>query len=125
MSVSLPESLAAFSSGLRGACLTTANPGYDKARGIWNALADKRPAIIVQCTGAGDVMDAVKFARKHALVIAVRGGGHNVAGNATCDDGMVVDLSRMNAVRVDPDARRARAGGNVFRLNQNIRPRAP
>jgi FAD/FMN-containing dehydrogenase len=108
-----PETLAAFSSGLRGACLTAASPGYDEARVIWNGLADKRPAVIVQCTGAADVIDAVKFAGKHRLLLAVRGGGHNVAGNATCDGGMVIDLSHMRAVRVDPVARRARAGGGA------------
>jgi FAD/FMN-containing dehydrogenase len=111
--LTMPEALGAFSSGLRGACLTAASPGYDEARAIWNALADKRPAVIVQCTGAADVIDAVRFARKHNLLVAVRGGGHNVAGNATCDDGIVIDLSRMNAVRVDPVARTARAGGGA------------
>jgi FAD/FMN-containing dehydrogenase len=111
--LTMPENLAALSSSLRGICLTAASPGYDKARAIWNALADKRPAVIVQCSGTADVIDAVRFARKNNLLIAVRGGGHNVAGNATCDDGMVIDLSRMNAVRVDPVARRAWAGGGA------------
>jgi FAD/FMN-containing dehydrogenase len=114
MSVSaMPESIAAQSSRLRGICLTAASPGYDEARAIWNALADKRPAVIVQCSGTADVIDAVTFARKNNLLIAVRGGGHNVAGNATCDDGMVIDLSHMNAVCVDPVVRRARAGGGA------------
>lgn len=108
-----PEMLAAFSSSLRGSCLTASNPGYDEARRIWNGLVDKRPALIVQCVGAADVIDAVKFGREHGMLMAVRGGGHNVAGNATCDNGMVIDLSRMNTVRVDPTARRAWAGGGA------------
>ena len=112
--VNLDEQVfAAFSSSLRGACLTAASPGYDEARGIWNALADKHPAIIVQCTGAADVIEAVNFARQHGLLVAVRGGGHNVAGNATCDGGLVIDLSKMRTVRVDPVGRRAWAGGGA------------
>src|SRR5262249_55233346 len=105
------EALDTLSSHLRGACLTPSHPGYERARVISNGLADKRPTIIVQCTGAADVIDAVRFARKQGLRVAVRGGGHNVAGNATCDGGMVIDLWRMNAVRVDPVARRAWVGG--------------
>jgi FAD/FMN-containing dehydrogenase len=81
---------------------------------IWNGSADKRPKIIAQCVGAADVIDAVNFARKHDLLVAVRGGGHNVAGNAVCDGGIVIDLSLMNGVRVDPAARRARAGGGAI-----------
>src|SRR5215470_18484610 len=107
------EALDSFSSQLRGACLTPSSPGYNEARVIWNGLADKRPAIIVQCTGAADVIDALRFARKHGLQVAVRGGGHNVAGNASCDGGLVIDLSGMNAVRVDPVARRAWVGGGA------------
>ena len=107
------EALDSLSSQLRGACLTPSSPGYNEARVIWNGLADKRPAIIVQCTGAADVIDALRFARKHGLQVAVRGGGHNVAGNASCDGGLVIDLSRMNAVRVDPVARRAWVGGGA------------
>src|SRR5215470_18173215 len=85
------DTLEAFLSGLRGACLVASSPGYDEARVIWNGLADKRPAIIARCTGAADVIDAVNFARKHELLVAVRGGGHNVAGNAMCDGGIVID----------------------------------
>jgi FAD/FMN-containing dehydrogenase len=107
------DTLEVFSSGLRGACLFPSSPDYDEARVIWNGLADKHPAIIVRCTGAADVIDAVNFARKHELLVAVRGGGHNVAGNAICDDGIVVDLSGMNSVRVDPTARTARVGGGA------------
>lgn len=105
------EAIEAFVAGHRGACLTAADDGYDAARVIWNGSADKRPAIIAQCVGAADVIDAVNFAREHDLRVAVRGGGHNVAGNAMCDDGIVIDLSAMNSVRVDVKAHTARAGG--------------
>ena len=106
-----PEALGAFSTGLRGPCLVPGDPGYDEARIIWNASADKRPAIIAQCSGTADVIDAVNFAREQGLLVAVRGGGHNVAGNAVCDGGIVIDLSAMNGVRVDVAGRSARAGG--------------
>lgn len=105
--------LTAFSSTVRGGCLTAHSPGYDDARVIWNGLTDKHPALIVQCSGTADVIDAVRFARQHCLQVAVRGGGHNVAGNATCDGGMVIDLSQMRSVRVDPAGRRAWAGGGA------------
>ena len=107
------EAVTAFSTGFRGPCLTAADPGYDDARIIWNGSADKRPAIIAQCSGAADVIDAVKFAREHDLLVAVRGGGHNVAGNAICDGGIVIDLSAMKGVRVDPVAKRARVAGGA------------
>ncbi len=105
------ETVEAFVAGHRGPCLTAADDGYDDARIIWNGSADKRPAIIAQCVGAADVIDAVNFARQHDLRVAVRGGGHNVAGNAVCDDGIVIDLSAMNGVRVDVQGRTVRAGG--------------
>src|SRR5262245_58432970 len=81
------EILSAFSTALRGRCLTPADSGYDDARIIWNGSADKRPAMIAKCSGVADVIDAVNFARRHDLLVAVRGGGHNVAGNAVCDGG--------------------------------------
>jgi len=105
------ENVSTFVAGLRGPCLTAADPGYDDSRVIWNGSADKRPAIIAQCSGAADVIDAVNFAREHDLLVAVRGGGHNVAGNAMCDGGLVIDLSAMNGVRVDVKARTVRAEG--------------
>jgi FAD/FMN-containing dehydrogenase len=107
------EAVAAFSTRFRGPCLTAADPGYDDARIIWNGSADKRPALIAQCSGGADVIDAVNFAREHDLLVAVRGGGHNVAGNAICDGGMVIDLSAMKGVRVDPVAKRARVAGGA------------
>ncbi len=100
-----------FRGGLRGSSLQAVDAGYDEARVIWNGSTDKRPAIIVQCSGTADVIDAVDFARQHDLLVAVRGGGHNVAGNAICDGGIVIDLSSMNGVRVDLTAQRVRAEG--------------
>lgn len=108
------ETVSAFVTGLRGPCFTATDPGYDDARVIWNGFADKRPAIIARCTGAADVIDAVNFAREHDLLVAVRGGGHNVAGNAVCDGGIVIDLTSMNGVRVDLAARTVRAGGGAI-----------
>ena len=96
-----------FKSKLRGTLLQPDDPGYDDARKIWNAMIDRRPAMIVHCAGTADVLCAVAFARDHGLLLAIRGGGHNIAGNAICDGGLVIDLSGMKSVRIDPDARRA------------------
>jgi len=86
---------------------------YDEARKIWNGIIDKRPALIAQCAGTSDVVAAVNFAREKGLAVAVRGGGHNVSGNATCDNGVVIDLRPMKGVSVDSDRRIARAEGGV------------
>ena len=94
---------------LRGSLIVAGDPAYDEARRVWNAMIDKHPAVIARCRGAVDVMTAVTFARNEGLSVAVRGGAHNVAGKATCDDGIVVDLSEMKGLRVDPGARTARA----------------
>ncbi len=107
-------SVEEFRGRLRGPSLLAGDAGYDEARVIWNGSIDRHPAIIAQCSGAADVIDAVNFARKHDLLVAVRGGGHNVAGNAVCDGGLVIDLSTMNGVRVDPTARRAHVGGGAL-----------
>ena len=80
---------------------------YDEVRQIWNAMIDRRPALIARCTSTEDIVLAVQFARRHNLVVAIRGGGHNIAGNAVCDDGLMIDLSLMKSVKVDPEARRA------------------
>ena len=88
--------------------------GYDDARTIWNGLIDRRPALIVQCTGAADVVDAVNFAREHDLLLSIKGGGHNVAGNAVNDGGLVIDLSQMRGVHVDPSTRTVRAEGGAL-----------
>jgi FAD/FMN-containing dehydrogenase len=100
-------------SDLRGNLLASGAPGYDESRTIWNAMIDRRPALIARCTSAADVAVAVRFARDHDLLLAVRGGGHNIAGNAVCEGGLMIDLSPMKAVRVDPDRRTARVEGGA------------
>ncbi len=102
-----------FGSGLRGELLRPSDTAHEEARKIWNGLMDKRPALIARCAGVGDVVDSVNFARENDLLVAVRGGGHNVAGNAVCDGGLVIDLSPMKGVRVDPERRTVRAEGGV------------
>ncbi len=88
--------------------------GYEAARRIWNGMIDRRPAVVARCTGVADVMAAVRFAREQSLPLAVRGGGHGVAGRAVCDDGIVIDLSPMKGIWVDPAARTARAQAGVL-----------
>jgi hypothetical protein len=105
--------LEQFGTTIRGDVLKPADPGYaDKP--IYNAMHRHRPALIVRCTGTADVVDAVKFARSRGLLVAVRGGGHSVAGHSSCDGGMVIDLTRMRGVDVDPGARIARAQGGAL-----------
>jgi FAD/FMN-containing dehydrogenase len=108
-----PEALQAFVMGVRGRVVQPGDDVYDDARAIWNGLIDRRPALIVECTGAADVVDSVNFAREHGLVLSVRGGAHNVAGNAVNDGGLVIDLSQMNGVHVDPAARTVRVQGGA------------
>jgi FAD/FMN-containing dehydrogenase len=98
---------------VRGDIIGPGDPAYDEARAIWNASHDKRPALIVRCTGAADVMAAVEFAHSQDLPVAVRGGGHSIAGFSTVDDGIVIDLSPMKAVSVDPIRRRAIVQGGA------------
>ena len=99
---------------VRGDIFTPGSEGYDEASLVWNgAHDDRRPALVVKCTGAADVIAAVGFARSNDLPLAVRGGGHSIAGFSTCDDGVVIDLSPMNGVRVDPNGRKAMIGGGA------------
>ena len=108
-SVSLSSgALDALRGGLRGDLSLPGEAGYDEARTIWNAMIDKRPAAAVRAVGASDVIQTVRLAAQHGLLLSVRGGGHNIAGNAVCDGGLMLDLSRMGSVRVDPKARTAR-----------------
>ena len=98
----------------RGELLLPTSPGYEGARRIWNGAIDRHPACIARCIGVADVVAAVRFARNHDLEIAIRGGGHNVAGTAVCDDGVVIDLSAMRAVGVDPAGRTAWVQGGAL-----------
>jgi FAD/FMN-containing dehydrogenase len=100
-------------SRVRGEVLTAEDPGFDDVRRVWNALIDRRPGAIIRCTGAADVMAAITIARERELLVAIRGGGHNVAGASVCDDGLVIDLSAMRGIRVDPNRRTAQAQGGV------------
>jgi FAD/FMN-containing dehydrogenase len=103
--------VAMLSSALRGEVLRQGQDGYEGARKVWNGMIDKRPALIVRCAGVGDVVEAVRFAREHDLLVSVRGGGHNIAGKAVCEGGLMIDLSGMRGVQVDPDRRKARVEG--------------
>ena len=99
---------------LDGPVLEPGGPGFEEARQVWNADIDRRPAMIAQCTSAGDVATAIRFARQGGLEISVRGGAHNSAGTAVCDGGLMIDLRLLNKVTVDPGARRARVGGGAL-----------
>src|SRR5262245_46215504 len=101
--------------GFRADVVSPDHQAYDEARTVWNGTVDRRPRLIARCLGTADVAAAVRFARQHDLEIAVRGGGHNVAGTAVCDDGIVIDLSAMRAVWVDPVGRTARVQGGAVR----------
>src|SRR5262245_49188723 len=96
-----------LTAGLRGELLTRSSAGYDQARTIWNAMIDRRPALIARCANADDVAQAVRFAREHELLVAIRGGGHNIAGNAVCEGGLMIDLSPMKRVQIDAAHRTA------------------
>ena len=101
------SSLDDLKASARGQVLAPGDAGYDDARKIWNAMVDRRPAVIVRCAGAADVRRAVDFARENKLMLSVRGGGHNIAGTAVCDGGLMIDLSPMKSVRIDPVRARA------------------
>jgi FAD/FMN-containing dehydrogenase len=110
------SAVASLRSTVLGDVFAPGQDGYEEARRVWNAMIHRRPALIVRCKGAADVIDAVHFARDHRLPVSVRGGGHNVAGHAVGEGGVMVDLSAMRGVRVDPRSRRAWvAGGATWR----------
>lgn len=99
-----------FKSGLLCELLQMGDPGYDEARTLWNGMIDRRPSLIARCTGNADVISCVKFARKHNLLVSVKGAGHNIAGLASSDGSFMIDLSLMNWVRVNPDEKTAEVG---------------
>jgi FAD/FMN-containing dehydrogenase len=107
------EVIAAFRSRLRGTLMTPDDASYDDARTVRNGLIDRYPALIARCSGTADVVESVNFAREQQLLLSIRGGGHNVAGNAVNDGGLVIDLSQMRAVYVDPSARTVRVEGGA------------
>jgi len=106
--------VAALREHLRGRLISPNDTGYDTARRVWNGRIDRRPSLIAFCADEKEVVVALRFAREHELLVAVRGGGHSCAGTAVCDDGLVIDLSLMKAIEVDAAARRAQAQGGVL-----------
>jgi hypothetical protein len=106
--------IAALQAGFKGILLQAGDEGYHKARAVWNGMIDKCPAIIARCTDARDVVNAVLFAKRHELPVSVRGGGHNVAGNAVCESGLMIDLSLMKAIKVDAVNRIVHAEAGVL-----------
>jgi FAD/FMN-containing dehydrogenase len=119
-----PSVVRTLAPRFKGALLTPSDPGYDTARTVFNAAIDRRPAVIAKCTTSDDVVQAVKLASEHQLLLSVRGAGHNVAGFAVCDDGIVIDLSPMKDVAVDPARRTVRAGAglNWGEVNDALQP---
>ena len=99
------ERIDRFQAEIHGTVMLPEDAGYDEARSVWNGMIDKRPALIARCAGVADVIGAVSFARENDLPVAIRGGGHNVAGTAVCNDGLVIDLSGMAGIRVNPGER--------------------
>ena len=105
----MSETVEEFAGSLGGQLLRPGDDGYEESRRVFNAMIDKQPAMILRCAGASDVMKGIDFAREQGLVVSVRGGGHSIAGNAVCDGGLMLDLSTMKGMRVDPGRRTARA----------------
>jgi len=108
-----PTTIAALRGQLKGEVILPGDATYDEARAIWNAMIDKRPGVIVRCLTTADVVTTVNFARDSGMLLAVRGGGHNIAGSALCDGGIVIDLSKMKAAKVDAAARRVTVEGGA------------
>jgi FAD/FMN-containing dehydrogenase len=109
-----PDDVVALRARLVGCVMQQGDDGYDAARVVWNGMIDRHPAYIARCAATADVIESVCFASRHGLDLSVHGGGHNVAGYAVCDGGLMIDLSEMRAVRVDPAARRAWVQGGAL-----------
>lgn len=99
---------------INGTVLQPGDADYDHARKVWNGMIDRKPALIAQCTNADDIAESIKFARKHNMIVSIRGGGHNVAGNAVCDEGLMIDLSKMKEIKVDVANKTATAEPGVI-----------
>jgi len=106
--------IAALKSELRGELIEPGDAQYDMARRVYNAMIDRKPRLIARCVDVADVIAAVKFGREHKLPLSIRGGGHNAAGSGICDDGLVIDLSLIKYVRVDPKKRTVLVGGGTL-----------
>src|SRR5689334_1656898 len=109
-----PEAIGDLRKHLTGQVIEPGHADYEDARQVFNAMHDKRPAVIVRCTSAADVSAAVQFARRQGLAVAVRSGGHSVAGLSVCDDGILIDLAGLKQIVIDPEKRTARAGGGML-----------
>jgi FAD/FMN-containing dehydrogenase len=118
------EAVEEFRTKLRGNMILPGDDSYDEVRTVWNAMIDRKSALIVRCAGVSDVINSVNFARDNDLLLAVRGGGHSFAGNAVCDGGIVIDLSPMQGVHVDPVNQTARAEPGVRWINFDIETQA-
>ena len=118
------EAVEELKGKLRGQLILPGDETYDEARKVWNLMIDRRPALIVRCGGVSDVINAVNFARDNDLLVAVRGGGHSFAGNAVCDGGIVIDLSPMQGIWVDPVKQTARAQPGVRWIDFDIETQA-
>src|SRR3989440_9309166 len=114
-----------FRAQLSGTALTRGDIGYDEARAAWNGAIDRYPAVIARCAEAADVAGAIRFARSRGLELSVRGGFHSSAGNAICDDGVMIDLSLLRRGDVNPGARRARVGGGATPGDLDAAPQVP
>jgi len=109
----MTDTTATLNEQVAGEVLVSGQPGYDDARAVWNAMIDRKPGLIVKCKNADDVVKAVSYARDQNLPVSIRGGGHNVAGHAVCDDGVMINLSLMRGVEVDAKKRCARVEGGA------------
>ena len=114
MTLTASEDVANLRRAMSGPVMEPPDAGYEEARLVWNASINRRPAVIAKCESAADVSAALRFATRQGLEIAVRGGAHSMSGASAVDDGLVIDLSLMNAVSVDPDQKRAKVGGGAL-----------